>query len=189
MQEEEEEEEEIEETMQGEEEKKENDDILQEEEVENILQTHLVNPMKGCVWMKLVDANNEEFEVEEWDYSSSILLNNLPLNLEIEDLRNEIQDLVSNMFQNNPLPPFTLRFSFFIYLILEFYHLFFKKNRVGIRRFYNKDDQIEQNVAGFCCLEFDSIQKAEDFQDLFHQNERIIKKHQLFCDRMKSSGF
>ena len=85
-----------------------------------------LEPMEGCVWMKLVNTINEEFEVEEeedWDYSSSILLNNLPLNLEIEDLRNEIQDLVSNMFQNNPLPPFTLRFSFFIYLILEFYHL------------------------------------------------------------------
>jgi len=75
-------------------------------------------PMEGCVWMKLVETINEKFEVEEeeWNYSSSILLYNLPLNLEIEDVRNEIQDLVSNVFQNNPpstsSPPFTLRFFF-----------------------------------------------------------------------------
>jgi len=74
-----------------------------------------LEPMKGCVWMKLVETSNGEFkegeEEEEWDYSSSILLNNLPLNLEIENLRNEIQDLFSNMFQNNP-SSFTLRSSF-----------------------------------------------------------------------------
>ena len=77
-----------------------------------------LEPMKGCVWMKLVETINGKFEVEEeeeeWNYSSSILLYNLPLNLEIEDVRNEIQDLVSNVFQNNP-PPFTLRSSLFIH--------------------------------------------------------------------------
>ena len=54
-----------------------------------------LEPMEGCVWMKLVETINEEFEVEqeeeEWDYSSSILFNNPPLNLEIKDVRNEIQ--------------------------------------------------------------------------------------------------
>ena len=76
-----------------------------------------LEPMKGCVWMKLVETINDEYkeEEEEWDYSSSILLNNLPLNLEIENVRHEIQDLVSSVFQNNPLPPFTLRSSLFMH--------------------------------------------------------------------------